>query len=103
MLEVCCSPVPVAPEVQLDLHHSEGHLTPLTETLDAEGRASVKVSEKLVRDLPDRALWLTVTGADFEATTWVNVEPQLSAKPKQVDLFKSIGRIEDNVYDEEDA
>lgn len=103
VLEVCCSPVPVAPEVQLDLHHSEGHLTPLTETLDAEGRASVKVSEKLVRDLPDRALWLTVTGADFEATTWVNVEPQLSAKPKQVDLFKSIGRIEDNVYDEEDA
>ncbi|MDV6321656.1 hypothetical protein, partial [Chromohalobacter sp. HP20-39] len=30
-------------------------------------------------------------------------EPQLIAKPKQVDLSKSIGRIEDNVYDEEDA
>ncbi|MBC9968727.1 hypothetical protein PQH03_04920 [Ralstonia insidiosa] len=103
VLEVCCSPVPASQEVQLDLHHSEGHLSPLTATLDAQGRACVKVGEKLVRDLPDRALWLTVKGADFDATTWVNVEPQLIAKPKQVDLSKSIGRIEDNVYDEEDA
>ncbi|MDV6321147.1 hypothetical protein, partial [Chromohalobacter sp. HP20-39] len=59
------------------MHHSEGHLSPLTATLDAQGRACVKVGEKLVRDLPDRALWLTVKGADFDATTWVNVEPQL--------------------------
>lgn len=103
VLEVCCSPVPVSQEVLLDLHHSEAHLPCLTSRLDGEGRATMRVSENLVRDLPDRALWLTVRGADFEATTWVNVEPQLSAKPKQVDLSKSIGRIEDDVYDDDDA
>ncbi|WP_155740757.1 hypothetical protein [Burkholderia territorii] len=103
VLAVRCSPVPPPQEVRLDLYHGERHLPSLTATLDAQGQASVKVSEKLVRDLPDMALWLTVVGADFEATTWVNVEPQLSAKPTHVDLFKSIGRVEDDVYDEEDA
>ncbi|AIP19714.1 hypothetical protein BFR06_20435 [Burkholderia pseudomallei] len=103
VLEVRCYPLPAPQDVQLDLYHGEQHLPSLTATLDAQGQASVKVSEKLVRDLPDMALWLTVTGADFEATTWVNVEPQLSAKPTHVDLFKSIGRVEDDVYDEEDA
>ncbi|MFL9966934.1 hypothetical protein PQR02_39590 [Paraburkholderia sediminicola] len=103
VLEVRCYPVPAAQEVQLDLYHGNQHLPPLTGTLDTRGQASVKVSEKLVRGLPDIALWLTVTGANFEATTWVNVEPQLIAKPTHVDLFKSIGRIEDDVYDEEDA
>lgn len=103
VLAVRCYPLPAPQEVRLDLYHGEQHLPSLTATLDAQGQASVKVSEKLVRDLPDMALWLTVTGADFEATTWVNVEPQLSAKPTHVDLFKSIGRVEDDVYDEEDA
>jgi hypothetical protein len=103
VLEVRCSPVPPPQELQLKLHHGEHYLPLLTAELDAQGLASVKVSERLVRDLPDMALWLTATGADFEATTWVNVEPQLSAKPTHVDLFKSIGRVEDDVYDEEDA
>ncbi|MDR5812062.1 hypothetical protein QCE62_00480 [Caballeronia sp. LZ033] len=103
VLEVRCSPVPPPQELQLKLYHGEHHLPLLTAALDARGHASVRVSVQLVRDLPDMALWLTVTGTDFEATTWVNVEPQLNAKPTHVDLFKSIGRVEDDAYDEEDA
>lgn len=103
VLEVSCFPAPTPQKVQFDMHHDKHHLPPLTTMLDGTGQASVPVSQIMIRDLPDRALWLTVTGAKFEATTWVNVDPQLSTTPKQVDLSKSVGRVDDGEYDEEDA
>lgn len=90
-------------DVNLVLHHGGRHRAAKDARVDAVGHAAVKVSESLLEELPDEALWLTASGGGFEVTTWVNVEPQLNLKPAQIDLFKAIGRVGTDTYDDDDA
>lgn len=90
-------------DVNLALHHARKRHAPIPTRVDANGRAAVKVSEALQEELPDEALWVTARGVGFEVTTWVNIEPHLTVKPAQVDLFKAIGRVGTDNHDDDDA
>lgn len=103
LLEVQFSRVAVCRKVKLVLHYADRHFEPQYTVIDDDNVATVQVGERFVQELPDEALWLTASGEEIEGTTWVNVEPHLDAKPAQVDLFKSLARVEHDAYDDEDV
>ncbi|WP_137173222.1 hypothetical protein [Massilia sp. HP4] len=102
VLDVRMSATLPGPVTALELYCA-GRSWPLSDDVVTDGDRILCVLDRRFRDeLPEAALWLDVTVDGIVGRSWVNIERSLGLKPSQLDLFKSIARVESDICDEED-